>query len=134
MNNITIIGNLTRDPEVRNVNNANVTNFSVAVNEGKDNVTYFNVAAWNVLGDTCAKYLAKGRKVAVTGRVGVRAYVDKAGKPAASLQVSASNVEFLSGNGNAEGGNTAAPAPKSGRGSRATAIPTYETEELPWET
>lgn len=134
MNKTIIVGNLTRDPEVRNVSGSNVTNFSVAVNEGKDNVTYFNVATWNALGENCAKYLTKGRKVLVEGRIGVRAYADKEGKAAASLQLNANNVEFLSSGGNTEGGNSA-PAARGGRSSRATTIPTYAPQEdLPWET
>ena len=106
MNKITIIGNLTKDPELRTTNaGVNVCGFTVAVNRPKtqpnrENNTdpgadYFNVNAWRALGDNCAKFLAKGRKVCVVGRVSLRTW-EKDGKHGASLEVLAEDVEFLS--------------------------------------
>lgn len=103
MNRLTIIGNLTRDPEVRSTpNGKTVCNFDVAVNrrqkvEGQPDADYFRVSAWNQLGENCGKYLAKGRKVCVVGAVNVRTYETQAGKRGASLEVNATEVEFLSG-------------------------------------
>lgn len=99
MNQLTIIGNLTRDPEARTTKGGdNVTTFTVAVNRssGADEADFFRVSAWGNMGENCAKYLAKGRKVAVIGSVHADAYTDKDGNPAASLEVSAARVEFLS--------------------------------------
>ncbi len=104
MNRLTIIGNLTRDPETRTMNDGNtVCSFTVAVNRrtGKDHpeADYFRVSAWRQLGETCAKYLAKGRKVAVVGSVRASAYTDQSGNAKGSLEVTATDVEFLSPKG-----------------------------------
>ena len=102
MNKLTIIGNLVRDPELRTLNSGvNVCTFTVAVNrrrkaEGQPEADFFRVSAWRQLGETCEKYLAKGRKVAVTGSVEARAYMGSDGQPKASLEMTADDVEFLS--------------------------------------
>lgn len=104
MNKLTIIGNLTRDPELRTVNGqegpANVCDFTVAVNRrsgnnGQNEADYFRVTAWRGLADNCKKYLAKGRKVAVVGPVSCRTYTGNDGVTRASLEVKADEVEFL---------------------------------------
>ena len=102
MNKLTIIGNLTKDPELRTTTNGtSVCSFTVAVNRkgnrqnGQPEVDYFNVTAWRERGETCAKYLAKGRKVAVTGPVSVRVW-ESNGKHGANMEVTADEVEFLS--------------------------------------
>lgn len=75
--------------------------FTVAVNsrqKGQNNdATFFRVSAWRGLGENCAKFLAKGRKVAVVGPVSARAYNPQTGgEPRAALEVTAEDVEFLS--------------------------------------
>jgi len=102
MNRLTIIGNLTRDPELRTTaDGISVCSFSVAVNKPKRNgkdqeADFFNVSAWRELGENCAKYLAKGRKVCVIGPVAVRLFTRNDGSTGASLEVQAREVEFLS--------------------------------------
>lgn len=102
MNRLTIIGNLTGEPELRTTQNGkSVCNFSVAVNrrnkvEGQPEADFFRVSAWNQLGENCGKYLAKGRKVAVIGSVSVRTYETQNGKHGATMEVMAQEVEFLS--------------------------------------
>ena len=102
MNKLTIIGNLTGEPEKRSTpNGKTVCNFTVAVNrrqrvEGQPDADFFRVSAWNQLGENCSKYLAKGRKVAVVGSVSVRAYETQNGEHRASMEVTAQDVEFLS--------------------------------------
>lgn len=99
MNKLTIIGNLTRDPETRvTQSGSSVCSFTVAVSRrGQDDKTdFFRVSAWNKTGETCQKYLAKGRKVAVTGPVSVSTYTGQDGKTYANLEVMAQDVEFLS--------------------------------------
>lgn len=96
MNRLTIIGNLTRDPETRTTQaGKNVCTFSVAVNRRGEGVDYFRVNAWGALGETCQKYLAKGRKVAVVGPVSVSSYTTQEGKARASMDIMAQDVEFL---------------------------------------
>lgn len=99
MNKITLIGNLTSDPEKRATNNGtSVTSFTIAVNRrGQDKQTdFFRINAWSGLADTCAKFLSKGRKVAVVGELQARTYEAKDGKTKVSLDVQADEVEFLS--------------------------------------
>ena len=112
MNRITIIGNLTSDPELRTTpNGKSVCNFSVAVNrrnkvEGQPDADYFRVSAWNQLGENCGKYLTKGKKVAVIGSVSLRTYETQNGKHGANLEVMAQDVEFLSPRESADQQNT----------------------------
>lgn len=102
MNKLTIIGNLVKDPELRTTTaGVSVCGFTVAVNRQKTQnnpdpgADYFNVSVWRNRGETCAKYLAKGRKVAVVGRVSIRTW-EKDDKHGATLEVDAEDVEFLS--------------------------------------
>lgn len=102
MNQLFIIGNLVKAPELRRTQDGtSVCGFTVAVNRKKTannqdpGADFFNVNAWRGLGENCAKYLDKGRKVAVTGRVSLRTW-DTGEKHGASLEVLADDVEFLS--------------------------------------
>lgn len=102
MNKLTIIGDLTRDPELRTTpQGINVCDFTVAVNRrhqtnGQPDADFFRVTAWRGLADNCAKYLAKSRKVCVVGAVSVRTYQTQNGETRASLEITAEDVEFLS--------------------------------------
>lgn len=95
MQRIEFIGNLTATPETKTTkNNNSVCTFTVAVNDG-DATDYFRVNAWNKLGENCQRYLDKGRKVYVSGKLKERTYESK-GKTHMSLDVLAAEVEFLS--------------------------------------
>ncbi len=122
MNKITLIGNLTHDPDVRSTpNGVTVCTFSIAVNRrfansnGERATDFFRINAWRQLGETCARYLSKGRKVAVIGELQARTYEGKDGTTRMSLDVSADEVEFLSpksqddgaGSSNARGNDNA---------------------------
>jgi single-strand DNA-binding protein len=98
MNKLTIIGNLTRDPELRTTpSGVSVCTFTVAVSRKKsDEADYFRVTAWRERGEICAKWLIKGRKVCVVGPVSVSTYQGQDGKVHANLEVNADEVEFLS--------------------------------------
>jgi len=103
MNKITLIGNLTHDPEVRSTpNGITVCSFTIAVNrrfaghDGERPTDFFRINAWRQLGEHCARYLAKGRKVAVLGELQARTYEAKDGTTRMSLDVQADEVEFLS--------------------------------------
>ena len=100
---LVIIGNLTADPKERTVNTSNgqktVADFTVAVNSRRQNedATFIRVSAWDKLGENCAKWLIKGRKVAVRAdNITARTYTRADGTAAASLEVTARDVEFLS--------------------------------------
>lgn len=103
MNKLTIIGNLTKDPELRTTTTGvSVCSFTVAVSRRKkgenqeNEADFFKVTAWRERAEVCAKYLAKGRKVAVVGSVSVSTYTGNDGQFRASLDVTADEVEFLS--------------------------------------
>ena len=102
MNKAFIVGNLTRDPELRTTQNGiAVCSFTVAVNKRLSanaqhpEADYFRVTAWRGLAENCAKFLAKGRKVSVVGAVSVSTYQAKDGTTKATLELSADDVEFL---------------------------------------
>ncbi len=104
MNKTIIIGNLTRNPELRATQDGTmVCNFTVAVNRrargSQQEADFFRVTAWRMLGENCAKYLAKGRKVAVIGPVCARAYTGNDGQIHATLELTADGVEFLTPRG-----------------------------------
>ena len=148
MNKLTIIGNLTRDPELRTTpTGVNVCDFTVAVNRrgrrdaqsNQPEADFFRVNAWNQLAETCAKYLAKGRKVCVMGPVYARTYQANDGSTRVSLEVRADDVEFLSSRTDAEAaGGYAAPAaaPAAPAAPAADTQPAgftaVETDELPF--
>ena len=104
MNKLTIIGNLTRDPELRTTQSGiSVCTFTIAVNRrrgsnaeaGQPEADFFRVSAWRQLGENCAKYLAKGRKVGVTGSLQNRSYDAQDGTKRYITEIVADEVEFL---------------------------------------
>lgn len=107
MNRIFLIGNLTRDVELRTTpQGKQVCSLDIACNrrrkvDGQPEADYFRVNAWNDLATNCAKYLTKGKKVAVTGSVSLSKR-EHDGKFYASIEVFAEDVEFLSPKGNAD--------------------------------
>lgn len=142
MNKLTIIGNLTRDPESRTTSSGiNVCTFTVAVNRrrssanGQPEADFFRVTVWRQLGENCQKYLAKGRKVCVIGPVSVSTYTGNDGTTRASLEVTAEDVEFLSSR--TDDGYSASPSPAAAPAA-ATAAPAgndfqeVEEEDLPF--
>ena len=103
MQKIVFTGNLTADPEMRATpSGVTVCVFTVAVNlrfanaDGDRITDFFRVNAWRQLGESCGKYLAKGRKVAEVGELQARTYQAKDGTTRMSLDVAADEVEFLS--------------------------------------
>jgi len=102
MQKIFITGNLTADPELRSTSNGvSVCSFTIAVNRrfkdasGEQKTDFFRVNAWRGLGESCARYLSKGKKCAVIGEIQPRLYEDKKGTTRMSLDVQADEVEFL---------------------------------------
>ena len=97
MNQLTIIGNLTADPTTRTTpSGKSVCSFDLAVNDRKGNTTYFRVSVWDKQGESCQRFLSKGRKVYVAGPVSARTYQTSGGETRVSLEVTANEVEFLS--------------------------------------
>lgn len=117
MNKLTIIGNLTKDPELRTTQSkVSVCTFTVAVNrrrrqDEEEQADYFRVTAWRELGENCAKWLIKGKKVCVVGPVSISTYTGQDGKTYANLEVTAQDVEFLTPAGQTQDGTQAQPQP-----------------------
>ena len=137
MNKAFIIGNLTRDPELRSVNGrdgpVNVCDFTVAVNRrnggnnGQNEADYFRVTVWRGLADVCKQYLAKGRKVSVVGPVSCRTYVGNDGATRASLEIQADDVEFLTPRQDGQQSHSgSAPAYQNAPPAYQNAPPTYQ--------
>ena len=121
MNKVYLIGNLTRDPEMRSTSaGVSVCNFSIAVNRrfrnqnGQQETDFFNIVAWRQLGELCGKYLMKGKKVAVSGSIQTRTYEAQDGSKRNAFDIVADEVEFLSPAGEAPHAASApAPAPSA---------------------
>ena len=100
MNNIILIGRLTKDPDLRYTQAGKaVCSFTLAVDRpySGDNkeADFINIVVWNKVGENCAQYLSKGRKVAVQGRLQIRNYEDDKGQRRYITEVVANSVEFL---------------------------------------
>ena len=97
---LTIVGNLGKDPEMKYTTDGKaVTTFSVAASNRKDETAWFRVSTWEKLADVCGRYLHKGSKVLVEGRLKAEppVFQKKDGTWASSYEVTAENVRFLSG-------------------------------------
>ena len=95
MNKLFIIGNLTKKPETKAAGTGQVTRFTVAVNEANNQTLFLEVNAWNKLGENAQKYLDKGSKVCVVGRLTCNEY-ESNGEKRKAYAVTASDIEFLS--------------------------------------
>ena len=105
LNNVTIAGRITRDPELRKTgSDKSVVSFTVAVNRrfNRDESDFINVVAWNQTADFLAKYGDKGALVGVEGRLQTRNYEDKDGKMVYVTEVVADNVQLLESKAKAE--------------------------------
>jgi single-strand DNA-binding protein len=120
-NQAIVMGNLTRDPELRTTpGGQQVASFAVATNrtwmdasgERKEAVEYHEIVAWGKLGELAAQYLAKGRKVMVVGRLQTQSW-EKDGVKRQRTEIVASDVNFLDGPGGAPAGG-GAPAHSAG--------------------
>ena len=106
INRVILTGNLTRDPELRSLpSGTSVCSLRVAVNtrrkdqsgEWVDKPNYFSVTVWGAQGDNCARYLSKGRPVAIDGRLEWREWEAKDGGKRESIEIVADSVQFLGG-------------------------------------
>jgi single-strand DNA-binding protein len=119
LNRVIITGNLTRDPELRNLpSGIAICNLRVAVNSRrKDNQTgdwvdkpnFFNVKVWGPQGENCAQYLSKGRPVAIDGRLDWSEWEDQQGNKRQSVDIIADSVQFLGSREGSENGGRFTP-------------------------
>lgn len=111
INQVILMGNLTRDPEMRTTpNGQSVTSFGLAVNrswQGSDGtqqeaVDFFDITAWAKLGELVNQYLSKGRRCLIQGRLSYRQW-EQDGQKRSKVEVIASDVTFLDGPGGGDG-------------------------------
>jgi single-strand DNA-binding protein len=115
LNQVTLMGNLTRDPELRQTpNGQNVVSFSLALNrsykdssgEWQEVTDYIDIVAWGPLAERVAQYLTKGRRCLVQGRLQSRSW-EQDGQKRSKVEVLANDVTFLDSRGaGGEGGNS----------------------------
>jgi len=146
MNKLTIIGNLTRDPELRTANTTNgavsVCSFDVAVNSrrknanGQEETTFFRCTAWRQLAENViARYARKGNKVCVVGPVSARTYQANDGSTRVSLEIAnVEDFEFCTSRNDsaAPGMNSAAPAAPAAPTAQNNGFTAVENDELPF--
>lgn len=126
INQVILMGNLTRDPELRTTpSGQSVCSFSLAINRSwqdqsgqqQEAVDYFDVTAWGKLGELINQYLSKGRRCLVQGRLSQRTW-DQDGQKRSKVEVVASDVTFLDGPGGGPstgGGGNAPSAPAAAK-------------------
>ncbi len=153
-NKIIVVGNLGRDPELRYTPQGTaVCSFTMATNERRkgqagepqDVTTWFRVTVWGKQAETVSKYLTKGRRVYVEGRLHVEEWTDRDGKQRHTLEVNATDVHFIDSAQGVEGipvNQTARPANtsaaraggggSSGGGGGRHAAPDIEDDEIPF--
>jgi single-strand DNA-binding protein len=105
INRVVLTGNLTRDPELRSTGGGTpVCSLRIASNTRRKNQTtgdwedkpnYFDVTVWGAQGENCARFLAKGRPVAIDGRLEWREWQDKEGHTRQNVEIVADSVQFL---------------------------------------
>ncbi len=124
VNVVVITGNLTRDPELRHTGGGTaICKLRVAVNSRRkdgqsgewiDKPNYFDVTVWGAQGENCANYLAKGRPVAIEGRLDWREWDDQSGNKRQSVEIIANTVQFLGSRDGASGGGGQPPQNNGG--------------------
>ena len=119
LNQVTLMGNLTRDPELRQTpTGQNVTSFSLALNrsykdqsgEWKEVTDYIDIVCWGPLAERVAQYLSKGRRCLVQGRLQSRSW-EQDGAKRSKVEVLANDVTFLDSRGGDDSGDSGASAP-----------------------
>jgi single-strand DNA-binding protein len=138
MNHVVIIGNLTRDIELKYTQSGKaVANFTLAVTDrfNKEKTDFLECVTWNKQAELCAQYLSKGKKAGVVGRISTRNYENKDGHKVKVTEIVVDEVEFLSPKGDKP------PATKAdaedqweslGREVRLEDIDLPDTEEIPF--
>jgi single-strand DNA-binding protein len=118
INQVILMGRLTRDPEQRTTSTGKtIASFSIAVDRGgqDDAADFFDVTAWEKLGELVMQYLGKGRRVLVQGRLRQDSWDDKeTGKKRSRIEVTATDVTFLD-SANGEGASAPTSAPRNNR-------------------
>lgn len=100
LNHVTVMGRMTKDPEMRRTENSAVTSFTVAVDrdfknkDGNKDTDFFNCVAWKNTAEFVSKYFHKGSMAVVSGRLQTRSWTDKDGNKRSTTEIVADNVYF----------------------------------------
>lgn len=142
-NKIIIVGNLGRDPELRYTPQGTpVCSFTLATNERRkdkagemqDQTTWFRITLWGRQAETASQYLTKGRPVYIEGRLRVEEWTDRDGKPRHTLEVHATEMQFIGGGGG--GGGTSrgdeSHAERPAANEPATGQPDFADDDVPF--
>jgi len=139
INRVVLVGNLTRDPELRNTPSGTaVCKLRIAVNtrmkdgatgQWTDKPNYFDVTVWGNQGESCAQYLSKGRPVAVDGRLDWREWDAQDGTKRLAVVIIADSVQFLGGGREAGGEGQFVPA---GAAENADFTPAATDDDIPF--
>jgi single-strand DNA-binding protein len=137
LNQVTLMGNLTRDPELRQTpNGQNVTSFSLALNrsykdasgEWKEATDYIDIVCWGPLAERVSQYLSKGRRCLVQGRVQSSSW-EQDGKKRSKVEVLANDVTFLDGRGGENESEGSSYESNDSQSSTSKPKPSKETKE-----
>ena len=137
LNHITIMGRLTRDPELRRTQNGTaVASFTLAVDRdfkdkqsGEKTTDFIDIVAWRQTGEFVHRYFSKGRMAVVEGRLQMRDWTDKDGNKRRAAEVIADSVYF--GDSKRDEGTNNAPSPDCGNSYAAPAAPAYNAYTVP---
>jgi single-strand DNA-binding protein len=142
INRVVLVGNLTRDPELRHTPGGTpVCSLRIAVNSRRkdesgqwvDKPNYFSVSVFGNQAESCAQYLSKGRPVGIDGRLDWREWQAQDGAKREAVEIVAESVQFLGGRDGAEsaggGGNQFVPA---GAGSETADFPAATDDDIPF--
>jgi single-strand DNA-binding protein len=137
-NRIVLVGNLTRDPEIRYVDGGGkaVTKFALAINrrtKAGDEAMFIDIVAWDRLGEICNQYLKKGMSALVEGRLAIRKYETKEGEKRTAVEVVASDMQMLDKrSGNGEGGGSFSTRPAAAGGEAGEHAEEAMDDEIPF--
>lgn len=135
INQVILMGRLTRDPEQRTTTGGKtIASFSIAVDRGgdSDQADFFEITAWEKLGDLVIQYLGKGRRVLVQGRLRQDSWDDKeTGKKRSRVEVTATDVTFLDGPSDGQGGGQSSAPRQSTTQSKSDDVVIEDIEDKP---
>lgn len=139
-NKVILVGNLGRDPEQRYTPQGTpVCSFSMATNERRkdksgemqDQTTWFRVTIWGRMAETATQYLTKGMQVYIEGRLRVEEWTDRDGKPRHTLEVHATDMQFIGGNNQQEDRHERAASASAGAGTGGD-DPAGDDDDIPF--
>jgi single-strand DNA-binding protein len=141
INRVVLVGNLTRDPELRHTPSGTpVCSLRIAVNSRRkdetgqwaDKPNYFSVTVWGQQGENCAQYLAKGRPVAIDGRLDWREWEGQDGNKREAVEIVAETVQFLGSRGDGESGGYVPAGATAATGSDADFPASASDDDIPF--